>query len=92
MNQHKVISIDRGNRHIKTLSHVFAASFMESGYLPNFDNTVLKYRGKEYILTDGNMPQKMNKTEDISYFILTLFAIGKELKSSLTDLSNPVEM
>ena len=92
MNRHKVISVDHGNRHIKTLNHVFAASFMESGYLPNFDNTVLKYQGKEYILTDGNMPQKMNKTEDISYFILTLFAIGKELKSSLIDLSNPIEM
>ena len=65
---------------------------MKSGYLPGFTNTILKYRGKEYALTDGNTSQKTDKTKDISYFILTLFAIGKELKGSLTDLSNPVEI
>jgi len=80
MNQvKKVISIDHGNRHIKTLNHVFPASFIESGHLPTFGGDALSCDGKEYTLADQRMPQKTDKTKDDSYFILTLFAIGKEL-------------
>ena len=89
MNQTKVISIDHGNRHIKTISHVFPASFVESSHLPSFDGCTIDYEGKQYTLADQRMPQKNDKTKDEYYFILTLFAIGKELASDM-DLISPV--
>jgi plasmid segregation protein ParM len=83
MNQKRVIAIDTGNRHIKTPNHVFPASFIESGHLPSFGGDTLTYEGKEYTLIDRRMPQKTDKTKDDSYFILALFAIGKELSNSM---------
>ena len=78
-NDAKVIAIDHGNRNIKTQNHVFPASYIECGHLPNMGGDVVTYKGKDYTLVDKRMPQKNDKTEDDSYFILTLFAIGKEL-------------
>ena len=40
---------------------------------------IITYKGKDYTLVDKRMSQKNDKTKDESYFILTLFAIGKEL-------------
>jgi len=78
-NQITVIAIDHGNRNIKTQNHVFPASFIESGHLPSIGRDTLTYKGKEYTIADQRMPQKNDKTIDESYFIMTLFAIGKEL-------------
>jgi len=75
----KVIAIDHGNRNIKTQNHVFPAGYIECGHLPNMGGDVVAYLGKEYTLVDKRMPQKNDKTKDEGYFILTLFAIGKEL-------------
>jgi plasmid segregation protein ParM len=52
---------------------------MESGHLPSMGGDVLVYQGKEYTLSGKRMAQKNDKTEDEGFFILTLFAIGKEL-------------
>lgn len=82
-NQVKVVAIDHGNRFIKTLNHVFPASFVESGHLPSFGVDTLMYKSKEYTITDRRMPQKNDKTTDEAYFILTLFAIGKELTADM---------
>jgi len=79
----KVISIDHGNRNIKTTKHVFPASYVESGYLPSFGADTLMYNETEYTLVDRRMPQKTDKTVDDTYFILTLFAIGKELSGNM---------
>ena len=73
----KIISIDHGNRMMKTLRHVFPASYMEGSSIAGGD--VLKYQGKMYTLIDEILPVLSDKTEDERYFILTLFAIGKEL-------------
>ena len=75
----KAISIDHGNRLIKTRTQAFPASYVESKYLPSIGSDVLKYEGKTYALTDQNLPVLNDKTEDERYFILTLFALGKEL-------------
>ena len=42
----KIISIDHGNRLIKTENLVFPAGFVECGHLPKIGNDVLKYEGK----------------------------------------------
>ena len=73
----KIISIDHGNRMMKTLRYVFPSSYMEGSSISGGD--VLKYQGKVYTLIDEILPVLSDKTEDERYFILSLFAIGKEL-------------
>jgi len=75
----RVISIDHGNRLIKTEHYVFPSSFVESKYIPSIGGDVLSYGGKTYTLVDQNLPVQNDKSEDERYFILSLFAIGKEL-------------
>lgn len=74
-----VISIDHGNNRVKTLSHSFVSGYVESSHLPAMGEDVLVYQGKDYTLSNKRMSQKNDKTEDDNFFILTLFAIGKEL-------------
>ena len=74
-----IISIDHGNRLIKSNRQVFPASYVESKYLPSIGGDKLKYEGKSYTLVDQNLPVMNDKTENDRYFILSLFAIGKEL-------------
>jgi len=74
-----VLAIDHGNSRIKTLTCSFTSGCVESGHLPAMGGDVLLYQGKEYTLSGKRMAQKNDKTEDDNFFILTLFAIGKEL-------------
>jgi len=75
----RIISIDHGNRLIKSIHQIFPASYVESQYLPTIGGDVLNYDGKTYTLVDQNLPVLNDKTEDERYFILSLFAVGKEL-------------
>ena len=75
----KIISIDHGNRLIKSIHQVFPASVVDSKYLPSIGGDVLNYEGKTYTIVDETLPVLNDKTEDERYFILSLFAIGKEL-------------
>ena len=75
----KIISIDHGNRFIKTIHNIFPASYMESSYLPSIGGDVLKYEGKVYTIVDQSLPVLNDKASDERYFHLTLIAIGKEL-------------
>ena len=77
----KIISVDHGNRMMKTSNNSFMSGYIASDHLPTLDCDVLVYEGNEYILSDKRVIQKNDKTDDDSYFILTLFAIGKELIS-----------
>ena len=82
MEQIKIISIDHGNQNIKTLNHVFTAGYMECGHLPSIGGDILAYGDKEYALVDQRLPHKKDKSIDEDYFILTLYAIGKELSTA----------
>jgi len=75
----KIISIDHGNRLMKTPTQSFPSSFVESKYLPSIGGDVLRYQGKTYTLVDQCLPVLSDKSEDERYFILSLFAIGKEI-------------
>ena len=79
----KTISIDHGNRKIKTQNNTFSSAFVESSILPTLGGDILHYNGKEYTLIDQCMPQQNDKTVDDRYFILTLFAIGKEFAKDM---------
>jgi len=75
----KIIAVDHGSRNMKSPNHTFPASIKEVGHLPTMGADTLVYNGKEYALVDKRMAQKLDKAQDEDYFILTLFAIGKEL-------------
>lgn len=74
-----LISIDHGNKQIKTSRRTFVSGLRESDTKPPFGKEVLFYKGKYYTLTDQRIPYMRDKTVDERYFILTLFAVGFEL-------------
>ena len=75
-----LIAIDHGNKQIKTInSEPFTSGLLESDTQP-FGKDVLMYKGKYYQVTDQRIPYRKDKTEDERFFILTLFAIAKEIE------------
>ena len=77
----KIIAIDHGNLYMKSTHISFPSSYMESKYLPSINGDVLNYEGKTYTLVNKDLPVLNDKTESERYFILSLFAIGKEIIS-----------
>jgi len=75
----KIISIDTGNKMMKTTRYVFPSGLVESKYLPSIGGDVLNYEGKTYTVADQNLPVLHDKSENDRYFLLSLIAIGKEL-------------
>ena len=75
-----LIAIDHGNKQIKTINcEPFTSGLLESDTQP-FGKDVLMYKGKYYQVTDQRIPYRKDKTEDERFFILTLFAIAKEIE------------
>ena len=79
----RIISIDHGNRLIKSTHYAFSAAFVDSSHLPSIGGDVLKYNGKAYTVVDQSLPVLTDKTEDERYFVLTLFALGHELDEDM---------
>ena len=76
-----LISIDHGNKSMKLAhSDPFTSGLVESD-VPSFNADTLKYRGKYYQLSDQRIPYRRNKTEDDRFFVLTLFAIAREINA-----------
>lgn len=77
-----LISIDHGNKQIKTIHCVpFTSGLTESDVRP-YGKDVVKYRGKYYQISDQRIPYHRDKTEDDRFFILTLFAIAGEIEAT----------
>ncbi len=82
-----LIAIDHGNSAIKTVNHNFVSGLAEHSTRPPMAEEVLEYDGKFWTLSGQRLPYRRDKTRDESYFILTLFAIAKELTTS-SQISN----
>lgn len=78
-----IISIDHGNKQIKIIHKTFTSGLCESDTQPPFGRDVLFYKDKYYTLSDQRIPYMRDKTADERFFILTLFAIGFELRRML---------
>ena len=78
-----LISVDHGNKQIKTTHQTFTSGLCGSDTRPPFGRDVLFYNGKYYTLSDQRIPYMRDKTADDRFFILTLFAIGFELRRTL---------
>lgn len=74
-----LISIDHGNKQIKTKRKIFTSGLIESDTRPPFGREILQYEGKYYALSDKRIPYMRHKYQDKSFFVLTLYAIAHEL-------------
>ena len=75
-----LIAIDHGNKQMKTLHcPPFVSGLTKSSVKP-FGKNILKYQEWFYMLSNERIPYMRDKTEDESFFVLTLFAIARELE------------
>lgn len=75
-----LIAVDHGNYAIKTPNFSFVSGLIESEVLPAIPDEVIRYKDHYYALTERRITYRRDKTKDETYFILTLFAIAKELE------------
>lgn len=76
------IAVDHGNRNMKTCSQVFTTGLTIQDKKPARGEKFLFYEGKYYVLSENRIPYQRDKTQDDRFFILTLFAIVKELEEN----------
>ena len=74
-----IIAIDHGNYNIKTPHHSFMAGLAEHSVKPPMADEILEYGGSYWTLSSKRLSYQRDKTRDQSYFILSLFAIAREM-------------
>lgn len=77
-----ILAIDHGNYAMKTPNFSFVAGISEHTVKPPMADEVLEYEGKFWTLTGNRLSYMRDKTQDNRYFILTLFAVAKELEAA----------
>ena len=75
-----IISVDTGNKMIKTENLEFDAGVGILDQMPGEREEVILYKENYYRITSRRPSYLEDKTEDERYFILTLFAVAKELE------------
>ncbi len=74
-----IIGVDTGNFNIKTQTACFTSGYQElAGSELRFED-MLEYGGRHFALSGVRKPVRDDKTANEDFFLLTLFAIGKEL-------------
>lgn len=79
------IGIDHGYGYVKTANSCMLSGVSEYASEPPFKRQCLMLDGKYYICGGERQGYKAKKTEDESYYILTLAAIAEELKARHTN-------
>ena len=88
-----IISVDHGNKSIKTPHAIFTSGLVMSDGLQGFKTDYIGRNGKYYSLTERRISYLRDKTEDDRFFILTLFAIAKELEyRDVSETLDPIEI
>ena len=88
-----IISVDHGNKSIKTLHAIFTSGLVMSDGLQGFKTDYIGWNGKYYSLTERRISYLRDKTEDDRFFILTLFAIAKELEyRDVSETLDPIDI
>lgn len=75
-----IIAVDTGNKMIKTEDMEFHAGVEMLDQMPGEQDEVISYGNQYYRVTSRRISYMEDKSEDERYFILTLFAIAKELE------------
>lgn len=89
-----VIGIDHGNGNMKTENVVFPCGFAEQDIKPDalYAKDILEYKGKYYTLSRQRISYQTDKTTNDNAFILTLFAVAKEMVARAALLKNDFDM
>lgn len=77
-----IFGVDHGNGNMKTCHTVFPCGLIRQTVYPAgvYDSEVIGYRDHYYLLSSTRMPLRQDKTNDLDYFVLTLFALVKEAR------------
>ena len=78
--------LDHGFSTMKTTHAIFDNGVEQLGGKATLSNNTLVYNGKNYKVGEGRLPMMKTKTEDKSYFLLTLAGVAKELDIKCQDL------
>ena len=79
-----ILGVDGGNYNMKTQTSCFTSGFAElAGSELRFED-MLEFEGRHFALSDNRIPVRDDKTKSEDFFLLTLFAIGKELAQHKT--------
>ena len=71
-----VISVDTGNKMIKTEHYEFNSGIDVLDTIPGENDEVIEFGGKYYRTTNRRISYMEDKTEDDRYYILTLITTG----------------
>ena len=77
-----IISIDHGNKSIKTPTLLFTSGLVESATKPGFQGDYIFWERKYYSLTEKRISYLRGKTEGNRFYALTLFAIAYEFRQA----------
>ena len=75
-----IIALDHGYGNIKTAHAIFKTGVTVCEKEPTFSRNLLIYEGKYYLIGDEHKEFSVAKMGDQDYYILTLAAVGMELK------------
>ena len=81
INNTKIIGIDHGYGNMKTANFCFPTGITAYEHEPLFTADMLVYGGRYYLIGEGHKEFAPDKIKDEDYYVLTLAAIAKELKS-----------
>lgn len=76
-----LIAIDHGNKQIKTVNCQPYVSGLQESITKPYGNDVLRYQSMYYALTDQRIPYRKDKSEDNRFFVLSLFAMAREIEA-----------
>lgn len=78
-----IISVDHGNKQIKTAHKTFSSGLVESLGVSPLGGDSIFFNGKYYSISEKQrIPYMRDKTKDDRFFILTLFAIAYEIEEN----------
>lgn len=75
-----LIGIDHGNKQIKSVNCLPFISGVQQSITRPFGKDILLYDGVYHTLSCQRIPYRKDKTEDGRFFVLTLFAIAREIE------------
>ena len=88
-----IISVDHGNRSIKTPAFLFTSGVIVSDSKFGIKSDYIFWGGKYYTLTEKRISYMRDKTEDERFYVLTLFAIVYELeRQNVEETLDPIDI
>lgn len=77
-----LIGIDHGNRCTKTAHDYFVSGFAKFPVAPPMAQDLIQYRNAYYALSDERLSYRRDKSLNDDFYLLTLFAIAKEVEAA----------